>query len=251
MNLLRKIREKFVYEMRKRAGLMEPFMGLRRFAVEPPVRHVVDGGAHHGHFSERLARVYPEAVIHCFEPEPTNFNRLKSRLGGNPRFRLNQLALASGAGTMKFFLTGFEGTHSLLPRPTEGRRYHPSAAGAKGETEVQTISLDEYFRREKVDRVGLMKLDLQGGERDALRGAADSLSAGVIDCIFMESFFVAHYEGQPLSHHLAGIMEKYRYSLFDMQNPCYACNGQLRFVDAIYLSPESRARNLDSLPEEA
>src|SRR5687768_472290 len=65
--------------------------------------HIVDGGAHHGETSVRLARMFPGSTIHCFEPNPTAFARLQAAVGGEAsHIKAYQLALDERPGELDF-----------------------------------------------------------------------------------------------------------------------------------------------------
>ena len=53
--------------------------------------------------------------------------------------------------------------------------------------------------------------------------------------------FIAHYEGGCLFHEITGLLEKHDYSLFNLFNLKRAKDGQLRWGNAIFLSPEAQA----------
>ena len=53
------------------------------------------------------------------------------------------------------------------------------------------------MQENKIESVDILKLDLQGGELDALDGASKSLKEGKIKCILCEVMFECHYYNQP------------------------------------------------------
>ena len=62
--------------------------------------------------------------------------------------------------------------------------------------EVETVSLDELASEGLFDRIDFVKIDIQGAERDAFRGASKTLRSTV--AIVTEVEFFHHYEDQPL-----------------------------------------------------
>src|SRR2546421_9780233 len=69
-----------------------------RLEALSPNPTVIDAGANIGVFSVWLSCAFPGAAIHCFEPEPENFNLLEynlKTLGG----QCHQVALGSTSGT--------------------------------------------------------------------------------------------------------------------------------------------------------
>ena len=58
-------------------------------------------------------------------------------------------------------------------------------ADSDGES-VQTVCLDQFCRDLSIDHVDLLKLDVQGHEHSALKGAEHLIKAGRVGVIFME-----------------------------------------------------------------
>ncbi len=77
-------------------------------------------------------------------------------------------------------------------------------------------------------------MDIQGGELDALKGAASLLSQRKIGLIYTETNFVAQYVNQPLFQDLMVHLDQNGYQLQDIYNPIYG-KGSLAWCDAIYL----------------
>jgi FkbM family methyltransferase len=127
----------------------------------PPGSVVVDAGANIGIYSEFLSHcVGPTGWIHSFEPDPHNFARLHAALSETPNVRLNKLALSDRTGESTLYVSDdLNVDHRAYPTEGEPRR----------EVAIRSVRLDGYFRpRERVD---LIKMDIQGYELHALRGA--------------------------------------------------------------------------------
>ena len=120
----------------------------------------------------------------------------------------------------------------------------------KSQVPVPTIALDGFCAENKVDRINLLKLDTQGSEVNILRGASNSLSSERIDVILTEFFFVPHYDGAPLLHHIWAFLEGYGYTLFQIFPDAVGENGQARYGDALFVSPSVRRDIIDAYPDE-
>ncbi|MDF1658919.1 MAG: FkbM family methyltransferase [Verrucomicrobiales bacterium] len=142
----------------------------------------IDVGGNLGWFTLLLSRT-TEGTIHCFEPDPLNFELLTHNMSVNgvTRASLNQCAVADKEDTMTLYLYPDKnrGRHSLLPIN-------------EGETvDVKTIKLDSYCESNSIDpsTVKFVKIDIEGFEPQALRGAASLLQS---DAIFLVEY-VPHY----------------------------------------------------------
>ena len=135
---------------------------------------VVDAGANIGVYSQFLARcVGVTGIVHSFEPSPENFKHLQSATRKLANVRLSQAALGECSRRSKLYLSDkLNVDHRTYATGEDSRRTVP----------IDIIALDDYFKPGQ--RVDLIKVDIQGYELHALRGAsrvlADNPSAKVL-----------------------------------------------------------------------
>lgn len=221
---------------------------LRRSGRTP--RIFVDGGACRGDFTALLGREFPDAVIHAFEPNRALCADLELRFRDFPGIHVWNRALHEREGTVDLHLHADPGTTSTLARPAHDRRYFASSDRVVATTQVAATSLDIFLAGHAPTGIDLLKLDTQGAELSILRGASGALANGTIDMIYTEFFVVPHYEGAPLLSDLWNFLATFGFTMFDLFKGPNAQNGQLRFGDAIFVSPSLRARYLNTSPDE-
>ena len=158
---------------------------LKRLGYDPKV--VIDGGAHLGDFSMLAHRVFPDAAIHMIEPQPACKDALAA-LAARHRFKFHPFALVSAeeVGTPVIMTAGRE--------PSTGSHVVPPADRKTADIMVESATLDQLFASavNRSDQV-LLKLDLQGYELAALRGAVDMFKS--VEVLLTEvSFFAQAYE---------------------------------------------------------
>jgi FkbM family methyltransferase len=122
---------------------------------------VVDAGANIGIYSEFLSRcVGPTGIVHSFEPSSDNFRRLRSATHKLPNVRLCHAAVGEHTRSTTLYISD--------KLNVDHRTY--SAEGAYRRTiPIKMVALDDYFKAG--ERVDLIKMDVQGYELHALRGA--------------------------------------------------------------------------------
>jgi len=135
---------------------------------------VVDAGANIGIYSQFLSRcVGPTGVVHSFEPSPGNFRRLQSATRNLANVRLSQAAVGECSGRSKLYLSD---------KLNVDHRTYTSEGDSRRAVPIDIIALDDYFKPGQ--RVDLIKMDIQGYELHALRGAnrvlADNPSAKLL-----------------------------------------------------------------------
>ena len=132
---------------------------LRRILLAGAV--VVDAGANIGIYSEFLSRcVGPTGAVHSFEPSPDNFKRLRAATRKLQNVRLSQAAVGEHSGNSELYLSDkLNVDHRAYMANGDSRRTVP----------IEIVALDDYFK--SGERVDLIKMDIQGYELHALRGA--------------------------------------------------------------------------------
>ena len=147
---------------------------VRRFLPADGV--FLDVGANQGELTLVAARRAPEGSVIAFEPVPTWFELLGEnvRLNGLRNVRLVNAAVAD-----------IEGTHEMFaPADDHGGGGHNeglSTFGRAGELDrpvgvVPTVTLDRFAEREAIDRVDVIKIDVEGAEGLVLSGARELLA---------------------------------------------------------------------------
>jgi hypothetical protein len=58
--------------------------------------------------------------------------------------------------------------------------------------QVDVVSLDDYCARKRIPAIAFLKLDIEGSELKALRGAKDLLARKAIKAILVETTLLAH-----------------------------------------------------------
>jgi len=137
---------------------------LRRLLFPGAV--VIDAGANIGVYSSFLARcVGPTGAVHSFEPAPENFERLRAATRCLANVRANAAAVGERSGKSQLYVS-----ENLN---VDHRAYAP-VAESRSAIDIDMVALDDYFQPDAT--VDLVKLDLQGYELHALRGAGRVLS---------------------------------------------------------------------------
>jgi FkbM family methyltransferase len=202
---------------------------------------VFDVGAQLGDTTEEYLREMPRCRVFAFEPAPDNFETAKRRLapyGG--RVELLPMGVSDSAGKADLQLTSHNGSHSLL-RIGEDKRWFDSPIENIGTERIDIVTIDGFCAERGIDRIDILKMDIQGGELRALKGAERSLSRGAIGLIALEVLFQPLYQEQPsfwaLAEHLRGL----GYALQGIHEAKYHDRNHaiLRWADAIFVSPET------------
>ena len=155
-------------------GYYEPEETLQVCQLVSSGMIAMDIGANIGYFMLLMAnRVGPEGRVYGLEPNPLLFTRLKENVDLNPglsdgRVVLHQAALGARDEEAEFFcpILGHEGVGGLK---------NTNRAPLSETIRVPVRTMDGFLAAERIDRLHFIKMDVEGGELDVLRGAQRAL----------------------------------------------------------------------------
>jgi FkbM family methyltransferase len=203
--------------------------------VSVPV--IFDVGANVGQSAKLFRGLWPNAIIYSFEPLPEAFAKLQREASVNTNWKVHQIALANDTGRERFFVHPFSVLSSLLPLAKEcpEKEWLDSLERAgKREIEVETITLDQFCRQAAVQKIDLLKLDVQGAEHLVLQGAIRALERKEIGFILSEINIAPLYRGQTKFHDLCRFLDEYGYAFNGLYRSRFDMHHRLGWFDALF-----------------
>jgi len=116
-------------------------------------------------------------MVHSFEPVPELYHRLIDNMEMNKKEKCKAYNLAFGVRdeTLRMIQSDFSDNVGM------------SKISFNGDFEVDVRSLDSFVKENCITKIGLIKIDIEGGNKNLLRGAERTLTEMSPD-IFIESF---------------------------------------------------------------
>lgn len=211
-----------------------PFEDMVSLLRGTPVTTVVDGGACEGTFSRTMATVFPGASIYAFEPTPETFNLLENNTRSLAAVSPQQLALGAKRGTARFYKNASPLTNSLKRNTDANRAYFSGLVDERGQITVDVIALADFAREQKLENLDIIKLDLQGGELDAIVGLGSLI--GSVKIVFVEVQFLALYSEAPLFSDVDTHLREVGFALYQFYDLVRSPNdGRLLYGDAMFV----------------
>ncbi len=174
----------------------------------------LDVGAHVGTTALALARAFPKARIHAFEPVSAIYEQLVQNCRRFPRVACHRIALGNETAERRIALVSNElaCTMNQISREAD-----PETPSHLTET-IRITRLDDFCQAHGIGDIALLKSDTEGFELEVLKGGLTTLRRGLVQNIIVEVSFWktnpqhVHYDGvatllEPLGFELAGFYE--------------------------------------------
>lgn len=195
------------------------------------IAHVIDVGANRGQFLTWASVRFPEAKFDCFEPYVESRTVLERTLPKGRSVEIHPVALGESEDELAFHVTSDDDSSSLMAPSHMQTDAFPGSSVASTIT-VSVKRLDDVLVGRELSRPSLLKLDVQGGELAALRGATDTLQS--IDFVVAECSFAELYVSQPLANEIVSFMADHGFRIAGYFSPTVIGGTRLVQADGLF-----------------
>jgi FkbM family methyltransferase len=223
-----------------------------KFNRERLLKHIInmsepvifDVGAHRGESVAFMKKLFPLASIYSFEPDPDSFDVLSSKpIEGASFFNL---AFSDADGTASFYRNKISHTNSLLKVNLHSKdsiaisksvieNDKEYLTGLNNEVKVATAQLDTFIRQHAIEKIDLLKIDVQGAECCVLSGGQAALQKTSV--VVLEINFFDYYERQTSFLDVEKILVPLGFRMFSISelsnNPM---NGRTDWAEVVYVN---------------
>ncbi len=189
-------------------------------------RIVFDVGAETGRYTRGYLEMFPEAVVYAFEPAPEPLLKLREIAAEEPRLKIVPVAVLDEVGSTAFNLATASVYNSVLEMQP-GWTDHTMIS----QVEVPSITLDAFCEEHGIEKVDVLKIDVQGAELRVLRGAVKILQTGV-RVILCELEYCDRYVGQCWQHEVKSFLQTYDYRV--RYEALHYDESELLFTDGVF-----------------
>ena len=116
---------------------------------------IIDAGANAGYASTTFLNKYPQAKVIAIEPEASNVEQLTKNCAPYQNFQCIQSAIWKSNGAVK------------IMNPEAGKTEFRIAEASTNETgAMKAITIEQILTDSGFDRIGILKLDIEGSEKE-------------------------------------------------------------------------------------
>lgn len=141
-----------------------------------PTDNAIDGGSHSGYHTIPLARRLTEGKVVAIDANAAMVDKLRAKIENIPNITLEHAALQADPGIESIT---FNVSTSHLGRSGISRIWDQIAPGTveyAPPTPVPATTIDKLVKKHSLGALRFIKLDLEGGEFNAIRGAIETMS---------------------------------------------------------------------------
>jgi len=170
-----------------------PFTDVKRLAADwkYPVTTIFDVGASEGESTLNALNAFPKARVFGFEPHPSTFANLMTKVGGNPRFQGFNVALGTDIGEVGMIEYDRFKANSLTPNNPHATRFDKHGRSIR----VQETTLDAFCSEHSINNIDLLKTDVEGFDLIVLQGSNLMLQKRAVKFILVEFFDLLPKQG--------------------------------------------------------
>lgn len=202
--------------------------------TESPV--IIDGGSNNGELIDLLLNHFKSPQIYAIEANPELSGQLSNKFSGSDNIKIVDKAIGSQNTTMRFNISNNPHSSSFLARGKSNEKYHGDTTSFKKEIDVEVVRLDTELSF--LDKIDILKLDLEGYELEALKGAFGILDK--VKIIVTEVEFSDMYKGAPRFSELEIFLRENNFRFLNFYDLYTNEDVQLNMGDAVFLNNNFR-----------
>ena len=243
-SFIQKILLKFNYKiinLKKDKSNIDQFIN-KLIEIENPI--IFDVGANVGQSVKIYKQIFPNSIIHCFEPDKNAYKILFKNYSNNEKVKLNSFGLGKKNDYLEFnsYIETGKSSFYSLNLDTEFIKYKSDVWGVDQKEyldstyhkEIKTI--DNYCEQNDIKKIDFLKIDTQGYEENVINGANHMIKNNLIDVIQLELIFSSIYEKSFNIYDIEKILIPNGYRLFGTTHYGNLLTDQNWQCDFMYIS---------------
>ena len=142
-------------------GILVDVFVKNEYSLIPETRPeiIFDIGANVGFSALYFSTLFPNAMIYCFEPNPSTFEVLKENTKSFPNIKIFNEGVGRSSIELPFYISSSSVSCSFRQRSPK-----------QSFIQIKLRSLDDIFKQERISHISICKFDVEGFEDNVLSG---------------------------------------------------------------------------------
>ena len=191
---------------------------------------VFDIGANKGQSIERFNQIFINPIIYSFEPIKECFDELIANYGND--VKIFNLAFGEKKEIKILRVNKDSGTSSFYKINQNYLNLYGNKEIKQQQVNVNT--LDNFVKKNNINNIDLLKIDVQGFEKKILLGAKQILNN--VKCIELEIIFTNYYDEKSSFKKIEDVLAKYNFTLYNISSPNYNANKNIQWLNVLYFN---------------
>lgn len=200
---------------------------------------IFDIGAYDGGTALHYKKLFPGSTIYSFEPFLDSFSKLEKNTSQFKDIIATNKGVSNKDGKANFNSNIYPLTNSLLDSHESGNAiWGEGLLTTQKSIEVDITTIDSFVEANRISKIDVLKMDVQGAEYMVMQGAKKSIEKGLINLIYTEIITLPTYKGQLHLDEMIKLMRSYGFKLYNLYNLSLTDKGELRQVDGIFIKSD-------------
>lgn len=210
---------------------------FRQLKPLPRGARIVDVGACRGSFTDAALIYWNPSRVWLVEAQPEFVKALRARYCRNRICTVVHCAIAAAPGEIDLRLNDHPESSSILAILPQTSTIYRRSLKERDWIRVPAQTLDGLFEAEGIDRVHLMKVDIQGAEKQLIQGGQNALRR--VDQLFIEVMFEEQYAGAATFSQIQEMLAALGFKLRGFSPGRLGADGALAYTDALFIRPQA------------
>ena len=147
------------------------------------IKNFLDIGAHEGKYTDLIIKNYKIKKIYMFEPQPKFFKIIQNKYKKQNKINILNYAISNKNEKKILYINKHNLTSSIRKLNSQNKYLNIKSklfgTNLKGMIEkkilIKTVTLKNFFLKEKISNIDLIKIDTEGHEYEVLIGLGDKI----------------------------------------------------------------------------
>jgi FkbM family methyltransferase len=182
-----------------------------KFKLEE-IETIFDIGSLNGIESVKFTEKIKNCVVHTFEPNLESYKNVILSTEGIDNIYVHNLGVSNFNGKSDFYITYDNMGASSLLEPSILQKTGSNVS----KTEVDVIKLDDWCQKNKINKIDLLWMDVQGSELNIFKGMGNLLNS--VKGIYVEYSMIPYYKNGSNKEDVIDYLSKYNFKMIFQKN---------------------------------